>query len=99
MTSSAITYLELGPESLFGIGTVVGDEKSARGTMRTGPRSTGPDGQGSAGSLGVLVDDGLGYSIAARTPDQMTTVTTQLHLDVLAPIPPGSQVSSSLPTR
>ena len=89
MTSSAIRYLELGAERLFGIGTVIGDEKSARATMRTGSRTTGPDGRGSAGSLGVLVDDGLGYSIAARTPAQMTTVTTQLHLDVLAPVPTG----------
>jgi uncharacterized protein (TIGR00369 family) len=87
MTSSPITYLELGAERLFGIGTVIGDDTAARATMRTGSRSTGPDGQGSAGSLGVLVDDGLAYSIAARTPSQMTTVTTQLHLDVLAPIP------------
>ena len=90
-------YIELGPERLFHLVPVVGDALRAVGSMKTGPWSTDLHSRPAVGSLGVLVDDVLGFSIAAATPLGKATVTTQIHLDMLRPVPvDGSAVTAEI---
>src|SRR5690242_14160912 len=75
-----------GPEGLFRVDDLsVGD--APHGRMITGPWMTGPDGRPSPGGLGVLVDDVLGYAILAARPRNDWSVSTEIALDVLGPVP------------
>jgi acyl-coenzyme A thioesterase PaaI-like protein len=78
-----------GPEALFGAHLEQPDPSEPRliGSMPTGPRLRGPDGRPSVGSLGVLADDVLGYALIASLPTGRWTVSTELWLDILAPLP------------
>lgn len=90
-------YIELGPERLFHLGPVVGDALRAAGSMKTGPWSTDMHSRPAVGSLGVLVDDVLGFSIAAATPMGKATVTTHIHLDAIRPVPiDGSDITAEI---
>lgn len=50
-------------------------------------RHTGPDGRTAVGALGVLVDDALGYSLIESLPVGSWTVSTEIWIDVLGPLP------------
>jgi uncharacterized protein (TIGR00369 family) len=79
-------YVELGPERLFGVHEVGGDAL-VRGHMTTGTWNRDGPCRSSAGSLGVLIDDVLGFGVAARTPDGWSTVTTNIHADFFSVVP------------
>jgi len=80
-----------GPETLFGVGQVKHVDGAIRGSMPAGSPFTGPDGRTSAGALGVLVDDVLGYSIIDSLSDGIWTVSTEIWLHLLAPLPCDGQ--------
>ena len=76
-----------GPETLFGVGQVEHDEGTVRGSMPTGSPLVGPDGRPSVGALGVLVDNVLGYSIIDSLELGIWSVSTEIWLHLLAPLP------------
>lgn len=88
-----VPYIEGAPERTFRITDVGLDGQTLRGAMQSGPWNLGPDGRGSAGSLGVLVDDMLGYLPAIHRPEGLWAVSTQIHIDFAGPVPTdGSQI-------
>jgi uncharacterized protein (TIGR00369 family) len=77
-----LPIVDAGPEALFRVGRVVADGATVRGSMPLGPWLHGPDGAISAGSLGVLIDNVLGYAIIATRPPDHWSVSTEITLDV-----------------
>lgn len=78
-------YIELGPERTFGVQRVTGDAAGANGVMTTGSWNRDRTGAPSAGSMGVLLDDVLGFGVAVCTPAGWSTVTTHIHAEFLGP--------------
>lgn len=76
-----------GPERLFRIDSVAAGTTAVTGSMTTGPWSAAPDGRPCAGSLGVLVDNVLGYAIQARRPEHQWSVSTEISIDFLSEVP------------
>jgi acyl-coenzyme A thioesterase PaaI-like protein len=76
-----------GPESLFGVGRVEHDGDVVRGSMPLGPPLAGPDDRIAAGALGVLADNVLGYSIIDSLAEHIWSVSTEIWLHLLAPLP------------
>lgn len=74
---------------LFGVESVepVGEGDAMRARMQVDARHRGVDGGTAVGGLGVLVDEVLGYSIIASLPDGSWTISTEIWVDVLAPLP------------
>lgn len=82
------TIFEGGPESLFGVGRVTFDEDGRfSGSMPSGAPFVLPDGAPSAGALGVLVDNVLGYAIIEGLVGCRWSVSTEIWLDLLARVP------------
>jgi hypothetical protein len=80
-------------EAAFGVGEVAGDRTLTRGFMRTGPWSIEPDGTPCPGSLGVLIDDVLGYAVVSARPPGHWAVSTEIHVDYCRPLPgPGARL-------
>jgi uncharacterized protein (TIGR00369 family) len=77
------------PENLFDIGPVLAESGLARTSMPTGPWLRGRDGRLSPAGLGVLVDDVLGQAVLMKRPSELWSVTTELNVDVAAPLPAG----------
>jgi uncharacterized protein (TIGR00369 family) len=84
------------PENLFDLGPVRAEPGGARTSMPTGPWLRGPDGRPSAAGLGVLLDDVLGQAVLTSRPGGLWSVTTELNIDVTAPLPSdGQRVSAT----
>jgi acyl-coenzyme A thioesterase PaaI-like protein len=76
-----------GPEALFRLGRIAVDDTGASAaTMAVGPWLV-VDGRPAAGSLGVLMDDVLGQAVIVGRPEGHWAVTTELTVDVCAPLP------------
>ncbi|MCW2759311.1 MAG: hypothetical protein JWO46_3057 [Nocardioidaceae bacterium] len=86
-SSDTLPVVDSGPESLFRIGTVDWDGTVVSASMPTGPWLTGPDGRTSPGALGVLVDNVLGYTIIGGAPSDHWSVSTEISIDLIAPLP------------
>jgi acyl-coenzyme A thioesterase PaaI-like protein len=83
------------PENLFDLGPVLAESGSARASMLTGPWLRGGDGRLSPAGLGVLVDDVLGQAVLMKRPAGLWSVTTELNIDVAAPLPDNGQLVSA----
>jgi uncharacterized protein (TIGR00369 family) len=84
------------PENLFDVGPVLAESGRARASMPTGPWLRGRDGRLSPAGLGVLLDDVLGQAVLIKRPAGMWLVTTELNMDVVAPLPAdGPAVSAT----
>jgi uncharacterized protein (TIGR00369 family) len=84
------------PENLFGVGPMLAESGRARVSMPTGPWLRGRDGRLSPAGLGVLLDDVLGQAVLIERPAGLWSVTTELNLDVVAPLPAdGPAVSAT----
>ena len=95
-TEVPLPIVDAGPESLFRVGRVRAEGDVVRGSMPVGPWLAGPDGRPMLGSLGVLVDNVLGYAIIASRPPDHWSVSTEISLDLLEPLPlDGSTVHAS----
>lgn len=76
-----------GPEALFRLGQIeVDDAATSANWMEAGPWLV-VDGRPAAGSLGVLMDDVLGQAAIVGRPEGHWAVTTELAIDVCAPLP------------
>jgi len=78
----SLPIVDAGPEALFRIGQVHAVGEVVRGSMPIGSSTRGADGRTSAGALGVLVDNVLGYAIIAARPPDHWSVSTEISLDV-----------------
>jgi uncharacterized protein (TIGR00369 family) len=84
------------PENLFDVGPVLAESGWARASMPTGPWLRGRDGRLSPAGLGVLLDDVLGQAVLIKRPAGFWSVTTELTIDVAAPLPAdGNMVSAA----
>lgn len=83
----AVRIVASAPDALFGVRDIAqdGDRVSAR--MSTGPHLAGPCGEPGAGALGVLADNVLGYALMASLPVGAWSISTEIWLDVIAPLP------------
>jgi acyl-coenzyme A thioesterase PaaI-like protein len=86
-----LPVVETGPEALFRLGEITSsDDGELRGSMAVGPWL-----EGAAASVAVLVDDLLGYAIIADLPHGRWSVSAEITLDVLRPLPASGRVQSS----
>lgn len=74
-------FMRSGPEELFAVDGLTRDDDGIRAHMVTGPWTSGP------GSIGVLADNVLGYALIARAPEDRWSVSTEITLDFLRPLP------------
>ena len=75
------------PEALFRVGAAERDGQGVAAQMRTGPWMRGRDSGTCAGSLGVFLDDLLGNALLAGRPEDYWPVSTELSIDLAAPLP------------
>jgi uncharacterized protein (TIGR00369 family) len=80
------------PEHLFDLGPVLAESSRARASMPTGPWLRGRHGRLSAAGLGVLLDDVLGQAVLISRQPGLWSVTTELNVDIAAPLPADGQV-------
>lgn len=90
----ATVVLPVGPEEAFGVGAVTTGPDGVHGTMPLGPAFCGPDGRPAAGALGVLVDDVTGYAVIDGLLGGSWSVSTEIWLDLLAPLPATGTLSA-----
>lgn len=74
------------PENLFDV-SLAAAPGLARAAMPTGHWLRGRDERLSPAGLGVLMDDVLGQAVLLTRPAGLWSVTTELNLDVIAPLP------------
>ncbi|SEP48698.1 PaaI family thioesterase [Amycolatopsis saalfeldensis] len=77
-------FLPGGPEALFAVDDFTCSDGEVRARMLLGPWSDGP---GGAGSIGVLADNILGYALISQAPGERWSVSTQISIDFLRPLP------------
>jgi acyl-coenzyme A thioesterase PaaI-like protein len=86
-----LPVVDTGPEALLRMGELTAEDGVFRGSMPVGPwlavRRRTP-----AGAVAVLVDDLLGYAITADLPGGRWSVSTEITLDVLRPLPATGRV-------
>lgn len=82
-----VPFLVCGAETAFRVGPVVADGDWIRVEMQTGEWVDGPDGRPSFGSLGVLIDDMLGYAIVRARPAGHWATSTEIHAEFSDHIP------------
>ena len=86
-TRTPLPIVSLGPEALFRIHDLTDDGAVTTGSMETGPWMAGTDGQVCAGSLGVLVDNALGYAVISERPAGHWSVSAEVSIELCAPVP------------
>jgi uncharacterized protein (TIGR00369 family) len=91
----AVPFLPGAAEAAFGVTGVTGDRVLTVGSMDTGPWSIDSEGASCAGSLGVLIDDVLGYAVVSARPPGHWAVSTEIHADFGRALPaPGERLRS-----
>lgn len=80
-----------GPENLFDMGPVRTEPGQASTSMSTGPWLRGHNNRPSPAGLGVILDDVLGQAVLRARPAGLWSVTTELNIDVVAPLPADGQ--------
>ncbi|HVW43409.1 MAG TPA: PaaI family thioesterase [Amycolatopsis sp.] len=73
-----------GPEKMFAVDELATSDAGCRGAMSSGPWSAGP---ANAAAVGVLADIVLGHPLIASAPVGWWSVSTEISLDFLAPLP------------
>lgn len=89
--SVVLPAVDTGPEALLRMGELTVEDGVFRGSMPVGPW-LGVGRRTPAGALAVLVDDLLGYAITADLPNGRWSVSTEITLDVLRPLPTSGRV-------
>lgn len=86
-TRVPLPIVSLGPEAFFRVYDFAHDGVMTTGSMETGPWLAGPTGLASAGSLGVLADNALGYAVIAERPQGHWSVSAEISIEFCAAIP------------
>lgn len=79
--AAELPVLTRGPEGLFRVQHLAVSGADASGSMRADAWTSG------LGSLGVLVDDVLGYAILGARSSNCWSVSTEIAIDLMAPVP------------
>jgi uncharacterized protein (TIGR00369 family) len=82
-----VPFIMCGPEVIFRVAPVTSRGEMFCGAMETGSWVTGPDGHPCFGSLGVLLDDALGYPVVHSRPADRWATSTEISVSFCAPIP------------
>lgn len=91
MAFAPLPFAACGPEALFRVAPWSHDGTTMTSQMPLGPwldGGRGPD----AAALAVLVDDVLGYALVATRPPDHWSVSAEITLDLLLPIPVSGSV-------
>jgi len=75
------------PQQLFGGAEYHQDAEGVGGRMELGAWCVGPDRRLAVGALGVFADEVLGYALMASMPPGGWSISTEIWLDVLGPLP------------
>ena len=90
MSRVVLPVVDTGPEALFRLGEITASADPEgpvfRGSMAVGPW-LGVAGRTPAGAVAVLLDDVLAYAITEDEPPGMWSVSAEITLDVLRPLP------------
>ena len=86
-----LPVVETGPEALLRMGELTVDDGTFRGSMPVGPWLE-VEGRTPAGAVAVLVDDLLGYAIVADLPRGQWSVSAEITIDVVRPLPTSGGV-------
>ncbi len=91
MSSVVLPVVDTGPEALLRMSELTLEDGVYRGAMPVGPwlavRRRTP-----AGAVAVLVDDLLAYAITEGLPNGQWSVSTEITLDLLRPLPTSGRV-------
>jgi len=94
VTTASLPFASCGPEVLFRVRPCEYDGETLSASMPIGPWLN--DGRrATAGALSVLVDDVLGYTLVATSPPGRWSVSAEITLDLLAPLPASGTVRAS----
>lgn len=74
-------------EAVFGIEDIACTDSGMVVTARNRPWAEGLEGESPAGTLGVLADNASGYAIISGAPEGHWSVSTELTLDLVGPVP------------
>ena len=91
MSRVVLPVVETGPEAMFRLGEITVEDGTFRGSMAVGPWLE-VGGRTPAGAVAVLVDDVLAYAITEDEPPGMWSVSAEITLDVLRPLPSSGGV-------
>ncbi|GAB3379361.1 PaaI family thioesterase [Amycolatopsis echigonensis] len=81
-----------GPEIMFGVDELSASDTGFRASMVSGPWSAGP---ANAAAVGVLADNVLGYALISSAPLGRWSVSTEISLDFVGPLPAdGTRMSA-----
>ena len=83
--------MDTGPEALLRMGELTAQDRVFRGSMPVGPWLAAQR-RTPAGTLAVLVDDLLGYALTDDLPSGRWSVSTEITLDVLRPLPTSGRL-------
>jgi len=89
---------ERGPEALLRLGDITESGGVFRGSMPVGPWLE-VGGRTPAGAAAVLVDDVLAYALAAAEPPGAWSVSAEIGLEVLRPLPASGTVTATAGLR
>jgi uncharacterized protein (TIGR00369 family) len=81
-----------GPERFFRVARPTAAGEVVSSSMPAGPWLTGPSGRPLAGALGVLIDNVAGYVLLLRRPPGEWSVSAEITLDLLLPVPADGSV-------
>jgi acyl-coenzyme A thioesterase PaaI-like protein len=82
---------DTGPEALLRVGELTFEDGAYRGSMPVGPWLA-VDRRTPAGAVSVLVDDLLAYAIVEELPAGRWSVSAEITLDVLRPLPTSGRL-------
>jgi uncharacterized protein (TIGR00369 family) len=83
---------EGGPERFFRVARPKAAGEVVSSSMSAGPWLNGPSGRPLAGALGVLIDNAAGYVFVLRHPPGGSSVSAEITLDLLRPVPADGSV-------
>jgi uncharacterized protein (TIGR00369 family) len=83
---------EGGPERFFRVARPKAEGEVVSSSMPAGPWLIGPSGRPLAGALGVLIDNVAGYVLVLRHPPGTWSVSAEITLDLLRPVPADGSV-------
>lgn len=87
MSHAPLPLIAGGPEGLFRLEPVTYAGDRLTGSMLAGPWLAADDGRVPAGAVGVLLDDVLGYALIGSRPEGRWSVSAEITVDVLEPLP------------
>lgn len=99
-TRQPLLIVETAPEELFRVARVTETDGLVSSSMPIGAWLERGDSQVPAGSLGVLVDNVLGYAVLVDRPPNHWSVSSEISIDICGPIEPGGTLfGSARPVR